>query len=95
MLRVVARIVTLPGKEDEFKALAVPLVEASQKEGGCIKYELLQNQSDSTDFTFIEEWVSDAALDTHLATPHFLTAAAKLDGLVTTAPDIRCYRQLM
>jgi quinol monooxygenase YgiN len=95
MLRVVARVVTLPGKEDEFKALAVNLVELSRKETGCIKYELLQNQSDSTDFTFVEEWVSDAALDTHLTTPHFLAAAAKLDGLVATAPDIRRYRQLM
>jgi quinol monooxygenase YgiN len=95
MLHVVARIVALPGKEDEFKALAVNLVELSRKEAGCIKYELLQNQSDSTDFTFVEEWVSDAALDAHLATPHFLAAAAKLDGLVCAAPDIRRYQLLM
>jgi quinol monooxygenase YgiN len=95
MLRVVARIVALPGKEDEFKALAVNLVEATRKEAGCIKYELLQNQSDSTDFTFVEEWISDAALDIHLTAPYFLAAAAKLDGLVAAAPDIRRYRLLM
>ncbi len=92
MISVVARIVALPGKEDEFKALAINLVEASRKEAGCIKYQLLQNQSDSTDFTFVEEWISDAALEEHFNEPHFVATAAKLDGLVANAPDIRRYQ---
>ncbi|MBW4601325.1 MAG: antibiotic biosynthesis monooxygenase [Calothrix sp. FI2-JRJ7] len=90
-LRVVARVVTLPGKESQFKALALPLVEATRLETGCIKYELLQNLNDPTDFTFVEEWTNDAALNLHLQAPHFVEAAGKLDGLVAMAPDIRRY----
>lgn len=94
-LHVVARIVTLPGKESKFKALALPLVEASRLETGCIKYELLQNLNDPTDFTFVEEWVSDDALNLHLQAPHFVEAAGKLDGLVAMAPDIRRYEVII
>jgi quinol monooxygenase YgiN len=59
-----------------------------------IKYELLQNQYDPTDFTFVEEWASNEALNSHLDSPHFQAAAAKLEGLVTAAPDIRRYHLL-
>lgn len=94
-LRVVARVVTLPGKESQFKALALPLVEASRLETGCIKYELLQNLADPTDFTFVEEWTDDAALNLHFQAPHFVEAAGKLDGLVAMAPDIRRYEVII
>ncbi|MBF2066972.1 MAG: antibiotic biosynthesis monooxygenase [Calothrix sp. C42_A2020_038] len=90
-LRVVARVITLPGKENQFKALALPLVEATRLETGCIKYELLQNQDDPTDFTFVEEWASHASFNSHLQAPHFLEAAGKLDGIVAAPPDIRRY----
>ncbi len=93
-IRVVARVIALPNKIAEFKALALNLVEQTRQESGCIKYELLQNQSDSTDFTFVEEWVSDDAFDVHLKTPHFLDAVSQLDGLVAIAPDIRSYQLL-
>jgi quinol monooxygenase YgiN len=93
-IRVVAHIIALPNKIEEFKALALSLVEATRQESGCIKYELLQNQSDSTDFTFVEEWLSDDAFNAHLKTPHFLDAVSQLDGLVAASPDIRSYQLL-
>lgn len=93
-LRVVARVVALPDKVEQIKALALGLIEPTRREPGCIKYELLQNQSDPTDFTFVEEWESDGALDAHLKTSHFLDAAGKLDGLVAAEPDIRRYQLL-
>jgi quinol monooxygenase YgiN len=93
-LRVVARVVTLPGKESQFKALALTLVEATLLETGCIKYELLQNLDDPTDFTFVEEWASDDAFNLHLQAPHFLEATGKLDGIVAAPPDIRRYQLL-
>jgi quinol monooxygenase YgiN len=94
-IRVVARVVTLPGKESDFKALALALVSATRLETGCIKYELLQNLEDPTDFTFVEEWADDTALNLHLQTPHFIETAGKLDGLVALAPDIRRYELII
>lgn len=82
----------IPNKVEELKALLLGLIEETLLEAGVIKYELLQNQSDPTDFTFVEEWESAAALDTHLASPHVQAAIAKLEGLIA-APleDIRRY----
>ncbi|MEH2236101.1 putative quinol monooxygenase [Nostoc sp.] len=93
-IRVIARIIALPNKVEELKAVLLELIEPTRQEAGAIKYELLQNQSDLTDFTFIEEWTSDEALNTHLDSPHFQAVAAKLEGLVTTAPDARRYHLL-
>ncbi|MEI1375240.1 putative quinol monooxygenase [Nostoc sp. UHCC 0926] len=93
-IRVVARFIALPNKVEELKAVLLELIEPTRQEAGAIKYELLQNQSDPTDFTFIEEWTSDQALNTHLDSPHLQAGVAKLKGLVTAAPDVRQYHLL-
>ncbi|MCC5636382.1 antibiotic biosynthesis monooxygenase [Nostoc sp. CHAB 5844] len=89
--RVVARLIALPDKVEELKTVLLELIEPTRQEVGAIKYELLQNQSDPIDFTFVEEWTSNEALDTHLNSPHLQAAVAKLEGLVAAAPDIRRY----
>jgi len=93
-VRVVARIVASPEKVEAVKAVLLELIEPSRQDQGCIKYELLQNQSEPTDFTFVEEWTSDDALDAHLATAHMEEADAKLNGLLAAEPDIRRYSLL-
>ncbi|MBH8577702.1 antibiotic biosynthesis monooxygenase [Nostocaceae cyanobacterium CENA369] len=93
-IRVIARMIALPEKVEELKAVLLGLIEPTLLEAGAIKYELLQNQSDSTDFTFVEEWTSNQTLDAHLNSAHLQAAAAKLEGLVATAPDIRRYHLL-
>ncbi|MBW4634673.1 MAG: antibiotic biosynthesis monooxygenase [Iphinoe sp. HA4291-MV1] len=93
-IRVVARIVALPEKVEAVKALLLAIIEPTRQEVDCIKYELLQNESDPTDFTFVEEWASHDALDAHLATAHIEEAVAKFEGLLATAPDIRRYSLL-
>ncbi|MFN6563144.1 MAG: putative quinol monooxygenase [Nostoc sp. ChiSLP01] len=93
-IRVVARVIALPNKVEEIKAVLLELIEPTRQEPGAIKYELLQNQYDPTDFTFVEEWTSSEALNTHIDSPHFQAAAAKIQGLVATTPDIRRYHLL-
>lgn len=93
-IRVVARVIALPEKVEALQAVLLELIEPTRQETGCIKYELLQNQSDPTDFTFVEEWSSNEALDTHLGSTHIGAAVAQLDGLVATEPDIRRYHLL-
>ncbi|MEH2295375.1 putative quinol monooxygenase [Nostoc sp.] len=93
-IRIVARGIALPNKVEELKAVLLELIEPTRQEAGAIRYELLQNQSEPTDFTFIEECTSDEALNTHLDSPHFQAVAAKLEGLVTATPDIRRYHLL-
>lgn len=93
-VRVVARIVALPEKIEELKAVLLELIPPTRKEVGCIKYELLQNNSDPTDLTFVEEWSSEEALNNHLLSEHIRVAVAKLENLVAAEPDIRRYHLL-
>ena len=90
-LRVVARVVALPDQVEALKELLISLVEPTRQEPGCLYYELLQNQQDPTDFTFIEEWESQKHLNAHLASEHLKNAMNQLPGLVAGEPDIRCY----
>lgn len=93
-IRVVARIVALPEKVEELAAVLLLIIEPTRQEAGCVKYELLQNQSDPTDFTFVEEWTSNNALDAHLVSAHIDALEAKLQGLLVAEPDIRRYQLL-
>lgn len=90
-LRVVARIYAQPDKVEQVRNQLLRLIEPTRNEAGCIVYELLQNRDDPTDFTFIEEWASDAALDAHAVSEHLRDVGEKLAGLTTTKPDIRKY----
>lgn len=93
-VRVVARLVAYPDTVEELKALLLSIIEPTRQEAGCIQYDLLQNQSDPTDFTFVEEWESNGLLDAHLASPHIQAAIARLNGIAAAPPDIRRYEQL-
>lgn len=93
-LRVVARLIAVPEKVDALKTVLLALIEPTRQESGCISYELLQNQFEPTDFTFVEEWTSNEALDNHLVSAHIEAAIAKLEGLIAAEPDIRRYHLL-
>jgi quinol monooxygenase YgiN len=90
-LRVVARIKAKTDKIGEVLELLRGLVEPTRKEVGCLRYELLQNRKDPTDFTFIEEWKTDSSFDSHSTTTHIQAVGPKLKEIVVEAPDIRIY----
>jgi len=90
-LIVIARVKARSGKVNELLSVLSSLVEPTRKEPGCLNYKLLQNNEDPTDFTLIEEWQSDTALESHFATKHFKDALIKLPNLVAAEPDIRRY----
>ena len=91
LIRVVARLISRPDKIAETRDALIALIELTRAEEGCILYELMQNNADPADFTFIEEWTTDAALDAHLGTPHLREFQARETELLAVAPDIRRY----
>ena len=93
-LRVVATVTALPDKADELKAILLGLIAPTRAEAGCLSYQLLQNNSDPSEFVFVEEWTSDAALDEHMTTPHLQHAITRGQTLFAKAPDIRRYSLL-
>lgn len=94
-IRVIARFTAKPGHVREAAEILSALVEPTRAEEGCVTYELLQNNSDPTDFTFVEEWTSREALERHLATDHIAEGRRRISEHVDGDADIRVYALLM
>jgi len=91
---VIARITAQADKVEEMSSILAALIEPTRRGQGCISYHLFQNKADVSDFTFIEEWVSDAAIDAHMATPHVQNAFSGAGPLLAKEPDIRRYAMI-
>ena len=90
-LYVIAHIRAREDKQDELRELLAGLVGPTRRESGCIRYQLCRNNADSRDFTFVEEWESEAALDAHLKKPHLQAAFAAFPRLVDGTPVVNRY----
>ncbi|MEO8573019.1 MAG: putative quinol monooxygenase [Pyrinomonadaceae bacterium] len=90
-IRVVARLIAKSDRIGETLEALKALVVPTRAEDGCILYELTQNNADPTDFTFVEEWTSDADLETHLRSEHIRYLQSREDDLLAEPPDIRRY----
>lgn len=82
LLTVIARMHAKPGKEQELRDALTALIEPTTKEKGCINYDLHQGTEDPGWFFFYENWESADDLDAHLAAPHLVEFAARLDELI-------------
>jgi quinol monooxygenase YgiN len=67
---VIVRFVAHKGKEDELRALLHSMLAPTHAEPGCKLYELYESDARGR-FYLDEVWESQAALDQHMATPHF------------------------
>ncbi len=65
-ISVIAQIRAKSGHEDDVRKMFTAVVGPSQKEAGCISYHLFEDKHYTGSFFTIEEWESEAALDTHL-----------------------------
>ena len=90
-VRIVATVTAKPDKADELKSILLELIAPTRAEAGCLSYQLVQNNSDPSDFVFMEEWTSDAAINEHMTTAHLLDALTRGQSLFAKAPDIRRY----
>ncbi len=90
-LRVVARLKAKPEKAGELRSLLSGLLAPTREEPGVISYEMLENKEDPTDFTFVEEWKDDAALDAHFGTDHMKNALNAIPNLLAEELDLRRY----
>ncbi len=90
-VHVVLHVKAKPDQITALGTLLASLVAPTQAEEGCIAYELFHNSADPTDFVYIEEWKSHAALDAHMQTKHVQGALAVIGPLIAGALDQRRY----
>jgi quinol monooxygenase YgiN len=67
---LICRFVPRAQKEDQLRALLQGMLAPTHAEPGCKRYELYESDS-SERFYLNETWENQAALDQHMATPHF------------------------
>ncbi|WP_295458204.1 putative quinol monooxygenase [uncultured Thiodictyon sp.] len=90
-VHIVARFVARPECVGELRTLLLGLLAPTRREAGCLRYELLTNTADPTDFTFVEEWADDAAIDAHLETAHLKGTVVQSQPLLAADLDVRRY----
>jgi quinol monooxygenase YgiN len=93
-VHVILRLSAQADMVEALKPVLLELAAQSRKEKDCVSYRVLQNQSDPCEFTLVEEWTNEPALDAHLQTQHVADAFARGGPLLAAAPDARRYRTL-
>ena len=69
-VRVIAKFVARKGRENQLRSLMQSMLAPTRAEAGCKLYELYESDTKGR-FFYYERWASQAALDQHIATPHF------------------------
>ncbi|MFO1464253.1 MAG: putative quinol monooxygenase [bacterium] len=93
-IRVIACFKARPARVEGLKAFLNQLIVPTRQEPGCLRYELHQNSEDPTDFVFLEEWESHAAIDAHMKSPHVQAALPLVGEFLLAPPEIRRYTRL-
>ncbi len=62
-------------------AVARLLAEASQKEKGCVAYDVFTSVTRPDVFMICETWTDEAALSAHAETPHYTAHVPELKAL--------------
>lgn len=93
-IQVVGHVDTLGGAQAAAPGLLKRLAEASRKEPGCLRFDVLQHTMRANHFTIIETWQSQKALDAHAAAPHTRQYRDDLQPISGSPLDERLYRAI-
>lgn len=73
MITLLAHIQAKPGLGSALEAHVRQVVAPSRAEAGCVSYTLHRVTGNPDAFVFYEKWTDQAALDAHVASPHYKT----------------------
>jgi quinol monooxygenase YgiN len=82
IVTVVAKLVVHETAVQTVKAELLKLIEPTRMEEGCIEYRLHQDDNDQKVFIFFEMWENLTCLERHMATPHFSSYIASVEGMI-------------
>lgn len=94
MITITAKCKLIEGKKEEFIKLAKELVEESNKENGCISYNLYEDINDENIVTFIEVWGSSEDINKHNNSEHFKNIVPKLSKLQKEDGIVNLYKKI-
>ena len=83
-----------PPKLAELEPLLKALAEASRKDSGAVRFDVLQQSSRKNHFTVVEAWRDMKAFEAHQASAAGLEFRAKLGTMLGALYDQRLYKQV-
>ncbi len=87
MIVIAGSVQINPDLRDVVIAAATKMREATVAEPGNLAYRFAFAMDDPNIVVLHEEWVDQAALDEHFATPHMAEFSGAFGSLLTSAPD--------
>jgi quinol monooxygenase YgiN len=90
---LIVRFVARTGTEDQLKTLLQGMLAPTHAERGCKLYDLYESDTRGR-FFLSERWESQAALDLHMATPHFKRLKQIGGELVSEPFEINFVKQI-
>jgi len=93
-VHVVAHVDTIGGGQADAPGLLTRLAQASRKERGCLRFDVLQQTIRANHFTVIEIWENQKALDAHAAALHTKQYRDGLQPISGSPLDERVYKSL-
>ncbi len=93
-IAVVAQVRAKPGKEDELRAVTLPLIALVRNEPNNLVYFLQEDQNVPGHFVFYEVFASEADFEAHNATPHVKAWFGKLSDLAQGGVEVTRMRIL-
>jgi quinol monooxygenase YgiN len=89
---VVTHVDVVPPRKDDAVALLKVLAEASRKDDGNARYDVVQQASRPNHFTVVEVWRDDKAFETHGAAAHVREFRDRLAPMSGALYDERLFR---
>lgn len=91
---VVAKLKAKPGMEERVQKELEHMVAETEKEPGCINYDLHRQIDEPGTFLFHENWESKEALDAHMQTPHFIHLGKIKAEILREEAEISLFEQV-
>ena len=83
--------VDIGGQNTDAPGMLTRLAEASRKEPGCLRFDVLQHTMRANHFTVVESWADQASLDAHAAAAHTRKYRDALQPISGSPLDERVY----
>ena len=91
MLAMWVKVRVKPEERERFlKAIEVDALGSEREEGGCMRFNVLQDTQDENVCYFYEVYRDEVALEAHRAPPHYAVWRAAADTLDGTPQATRC-----
>ena len=81
-LKIVAKIILKEEFRKEIETVLHTVVDGTRKEEGNVSYDLHQDVKNPLEYTLIEVWKSQDAIDLHNETAHFKAFVAAIQGKI-------------